>query len=107
MINMPFCMAKFLHSGAMMSLSKDKLFIGWGQPQRTSVREMNPQKPAFYFSDFFLTLSQPWIQYPNSMEISTADFIHQLTPFAEPPPCTWEIDHPETFKQAFDELQQL
>ena len=90
-----------------MSLSKDKLLIGWGKPQRLSAREMHPQKPAFYFSDFFLTLSQPWIQYSDWIEILREDFNQQLAPITELSECHWEIDDPEKFKQTFQELQQL
>ncbi len=104
---MSFCLADFLSSGIIMSLSKDKLLIGWGEPKRLLSKELNPEKIAFYFSDFFLTLSRPWIQYSNCLEISIEDFNQQLAPIAKLPTCNWIICQPEQFRQAFDDLQQL
>lgn len=104
---MTFCMADFLRSGAIISLSKDKLFMGWGEPRRVSTAELDHQKPAFYFSDFFLTIPQPWIQYCNWMEISTKNFNQQLASAVPLPINHWVIDQPEKFRQAFEELKQL
>jgi isochorismate synthase EntC len=104
---MSFYMADFLRSGAIMSLSKDKLLIGWGEPQRVSARELDFRRPTFYFSDFFLKTAQPWIQYSHWLEISTEKFNRALAPTAQLPTCNWVIDSPEEFRQSFNELQQL
>lgn len=104
---MSFCINHFLHSGAIMSLSKDKLLVGWGIPSHRSTKEIDCSKPAFYFSDFFLTHSQPWIQYSNWMEMTKQDFHDLLKPSIELDVCEWTIHQPDKFKEAFKELGQL
>jgi menaquinone-specific isochorismate synthase len=107
MRNMSFCITHFLNSGAIMSLSKDKLLIGWGTPSHVSAIEIDRSKPAFYFSDFFLTDSRPWIQYSNWMEIDKQEFEDLLQPAIELDACEWTIHQPEKFREAFEELGRL
>lgn len=103
---MNVCLAEFFESGAITSLSKDKLLIGWGPSKRLTAKEIDPSKPAFYFTDFFLTLPRPWIQYSNWAEILRVDFQEQLLS-AELPNCSWSIHQPQQFKIAFDQLSLL
>lgn len=104
---MSVCLPDFFASGAIMSLSKDKLLIGWGEPKRLSTQEIDPNKPAFYFSDFFLSMQQPWIQYPYWKEILKEDLSRQLFCDEELPECDWTIHHPEKFRMAFEKLWHL
>lgn len=90
-----------------MSLSQDKLLIGWGKAHHTTEQEIDLGKPAFYFADFFLTNSMPWIQYSNWLEISSTNFKEQLGSLSQLPTSNWTIHNPEQFRQAFDELWQL
>ena len=90
-----------------MSLSKNKLLMGWGEPRRASAKQLPLDDPAFYFPDFFLTIPQPWIQYSQWSEISKVELYHLLHPVMPPPPCNWDFRYLEKFKQAFDELQEL
>lgn len=106
-VNTFFCMDGFLQSGAVMSLSQDKLLIGWGEPRHASAKEVDFGKPAFYFSDFFLKTSQPWIQYPHWMQVSKEDFNQQLKPVAQLSACDWIVRQPEQFRETFNELHQL
>ena len=46
----------FLNSGAIMSLSSERLFIGWGKSSSLKRDDLEIGKPAFYFSDFFLVV---------------------------------------------------
>lgn len=104
---MSFCLTDFLQSGSIMSLPQNKLLLGWGEPRRFSTKAIDSHKPAFYFTDFFLTTAQPWIQYSQWMEISYEDFNYQLQSVVQPSICNWNICKPEQFKQTFDELKQL
>lgn len=91
----------------MMSLSQDKFIIGWGEPHRVLAKEIDPSKPAFYLTDFFLTNHQPWIQYSHWTEISSDELHQKLNSPAQLPVCNWTIHQPEQFKKAFDELSHL
>lgn len=90
-----------------MSTSDDKLLVGWGEPSFFSLERVNYTQPAFYFSDFFLQKTQPWIQYCNWLEITKQDFHDLLEPMIESERCEWTIDQPEKFKEAFNELNHL
>lgn len=81
-----------------MSLSPDRFLIGWGKKIR------NSESPYFYFNDYFLSTPNPWVQYSNWEEISTVDFIQKLGPILPPAAIDWEIDQPEYFKKAFNDL---
>lgn len=102
-----FVLNDFLKSGAIMSSSDDKLLIGWGEPSYFSLNNVNRNQPAFYFSDFFLTASQPWIQYCNWLEITKEEFFGLLGLMIQPQRCEWVIDRPERFEEAFGELNDL
>jgi isochorismate synthase EntC len=97
---------QFLESGAIMSLSQDKLLIGWGNAQRMTNDQLDPCKPSFYFSDFFFTDSLPWVQYSNWIEIGCENFEKLLQPHSHLTTCDWIIHKPEQFREAFQELQK-
>lgn len=88
----------------MMSLSQDKLLVGWGKEHYLTDQEINFSQPAFYFSDFFLEAARPWIQYSNWAEISSKDFHEQLGSISQLLTSDWIIDNPEQFRQSFNEL---
>ena len=90
-----------------MSLNHDRLLIGWGDSSRFSFKEKDNSKPAFYISDFFLTSPSPWVQYSKWMEIERGDFSKELESQLFFDSSNWVIDQPETFRNAFKELQQL
>ncbi len=104
---MSICLADFLSSGAIMSLSKDKLLIGWGKAAYKQEEAIDASRPAFYFTDFFLQASAPWIQYSNWLEISSQEFKELLGSIGQLSTCDWAICQPEQFRQAFDELSHL
>lgn len=106
-ICMIFSLTDFMKSGAMMSLSEDKLVVGWGEFEQLTGQEINSNVPAFYFSDFFLTKSHPWLQYANWMEMKTDDFYEALNPTFDLDGCEWTVDYPERFKGTFDHLKKL
>lgn len=102
-----FTFTDFLKSGAIMSLSDDKLLVGWGEPSYVSLKNVNRNQPAFYFSDFFLKALQPWIQYSNWLAITKQDFNDLLGEKNQTERCEWTIDQLERFKEAFSELNDL
>jgi isochorismate synthase EntC len=104
---MTFSLSDFLHSGAIMSLSQDKLLIGWGDAQTMTAEKIDPSKPVFYFSDFFLKEPLPWIQYSNWAEFTIEDFQVEMESIPHLSTCDWTIDQPEQFRLAFEELGQL
>jgi len=89
-----------------MSLSKDRLLVGWGEAEWKSAEEIDSGRPAFYFSDFFLTTSRPWIQYVQWNEISKEDLDQALGKIeASLISSDWTVCDSVEFKQAFEELQ--
>lgn len=104
---MRFSLSDFLESGAIISLSQDKILVGWGEFQRLKKDKIDPAKPAFYFNDFFLTAPDPWLQYNHWMEIEKGELANSLKSAISFDPCLWKIQQPEKFKIAFEELQQL
>lgn len=101
---MNFWINEFFQSGSIMNLSKEKLLIGWGEPYYVTDQELDNQKPAFYFTDFFLKKSRPWIQYENWMEISIQDFKNLLNHDLDLSTSEWVIHNPEQFRKAFNQL---
>jgi menaquinone-specific isochorismate synthase len=99
-------MADFLSSGAIMSLSQDRLLVGWGKAYYIPEHEIDSRQPAFYFSDFFLKTPFPWIQYSHWADISIGDFKEQVKAVSHLSTCNWTIHNPEQFRQAFNELWQ-
>jgi menaquinone-specific isochorismate synthase len=98
--------SEFLDSGAIVSLSPDRILVGWGDTHHPTFQNIDCGKPAFYFSDFFFKESIPWIQYSDWLEISGDDFTNLLEPISPLNTCDWSVHKPEQFRQAFDELWQ-
>ena len=60
----------FLDSGAIISSDSKHVMIGYGQSENRKYEELEPDKPAFYFPDFFLSQNKPWLQFSRSECIS-------------------------------------
>lgn len=101
---MHICLADFLTSGVIMSLTEERLLLGWGKVNHLAFEDMDSCKPAFYFSDFFLKKSKPWMQYSQWMEISTEDFLQQCQESSSLSLFHWQTPSLEYFKQIFNEL---
>lgn len=99
---MSFCLDEFLLSGAVMSLSQDRLLIAWGVPSA----DLNHQFPSFYCTDFFLKTAHPWIQYPHCMEATLDEFKECLGSIQLAATPDWTIHRPEQYKMAFDQLSK-
>lgn len=101
----PFCVSDFLRSGAIVSVSADRLLLGWGQGRFLAAEELDLSEPAFYVSDFFLETRRPWIQYEGWTEMSIQSLTEALGVVLPGCTCDWNLLHPEHFSRAFDQLQ--
>lgn len=103
---MSFCIDQFLTCGAIMSLTHDRLLLGWGEPRQKSLNEIHPDSPSFYFTDFFLSSSNPWIHYSHWCEFSLQEFKDLLKSSNPPASAHWILQNPEQFQKAFHELSK-
>lgn len=101
---MPFDVEQFIKSGAIMSLTQDRLLLGYGNPTPMTYPEINPHHPAFYVSDFFLKSPKPWMQFPTWIELSLNELQEILKIRDRPSPANWTLDQPEIFQKAFQDL---
>lgn len=101
-------MKQFLTEGAVISLGKERLFIGYGARRRCRREELNLSLPAFYIPDFFLEDPKPWLQFQNYDLMTTQEFIHFLgEEGGSLQPIEWDNPYRELFRQEFDSLQEL
>lgn len=103
---MEFNIDQFLKCGAIMSLTQDRLLLGWGAPHKTVFTQIDQNRPAFYFNDFFLNVEEPWVQYSNWLDLSVQEFNDYLKSEQPLPGATWILHQPEKFKKGFDELSK-
>lgn len=87
-----------------MSLTHDRLLLGWGESQAADSKEIHQGDPSFYFSEFSLKDSRPWTRYPEWTELTLHDFRECLKSASCPAAAHWTLQQPERFKKAFDEL---
>ncbi len=92
-----------------MSLSKERLLIGWGEKKKTCIEHRDFTKPAFYCPNFFLTDPLPWIEYAEWRELSAADLLNEFKSVSVSylPECQWTLDPKEKFKFLFQDLMEL
>jgi menaquinone-specific isochorismate synthase len=101
-----FPIEEFIRSGTLLSLSKDRLLIGWGERLWLSAPKEN--KTSFYFPDFFLTDKSPWFIQEQTLEISLEELLDQLPACIDPVTFyLWENPYQKKFENAFTELQEL
>ncbi len=99
--------SSLIESGALMSLDRDFLLIGYGPYQRLqNRRHLDPRYPAFYFPDFFLHDSYPWFQYANWCEVKIKEVEQELKGPFDSSALEWSTPHQNLFQQAFVQLQQ-
>lgn len=96
-----------IDSATLISLKDGTILFGFGSYSTfSSPNHTNPQKPAFYIPDFFLTNQNPWIQHSNWFALSIDEFEKCLlnTPTSES--IEWTIGHHDLFTKAFTNLQK-
>jgi menaquinone-specific isochorismate synthase len=94
-----------MQSGAIFSLDKEKVLIGFGAYRWLSEDHLNSQLPAFYLPDFFLKEKKPWLQFEKYQEMSIASLLQALPVHANEPNIYWEHLHQKQFSVAFEQLQ--
>lgn len=91
-------------SGAVASLPDKKLLVGYGG------FEWNEQPksgiPNFYFPDFFLINTRPWLHFEHYQYFTINEFLHPLNQADSGSQIFWEMTHQELFYHQFDQLQQ-
>ena len=104
---MNFCLTEFLKSGAIFSLTSDRLLVGWGKKCRKNAQQLDHTKPVFYINDFFLTHPSPWIEYSHYLEVSCGAILETLEENHDY--CSqkypWKTSDFKYFENAFFELQ--
>lgn len=99
----------FLDSGTIISTEKEKILLGWGervwleQPKSSDI-------PFFYFPDYFLTYSHPWMTHAHWKEVSQEELLRELAishkdAMTGLPKSDWETAEPRIFMEAFQDLQ--
>lgn len=94
-------------AGAIMSIDPHSLLLGLGNYAWKTKQELDLTRPAFYFSDFFLSTSAPWLQFEQYHELSISDF----KSFFSTTPSTslaldWQSPHQTLFYHEFQSLKQ-
>lgn len=96
----------FIQSGAIFTTKNNTLTIGWGPLKQKKYTELNPHQPAFYFPDFFLQSTCPWLQFENSSEVSLEE-LNSILQDPSTPTFKWNSPNRKLFYSTFDELQSL
>jgi len=95
---------QFLTSGCMVSSGTGRVWIGWGNVFRSSVRHFN--RLSLYAPDFLLTDSCPWMQFEFSEEFSVDELLSLLPVHVESGErITWLQPSKEEFAQVFEDIQ--
>lgn len=101
------CMPSFLSSATLMSIGPNAILIGYGANRRLKHQsQLDPTKPAFFITDFFLRHPLPWIQYAHWTEIHIQDFKRELIPSLKSSFGHWQIKGEDIFYKAFEQLQE-
>ncbi|MBA3722382.1 MAG: chorismate-binding protein [Parachlamydiaceae bacterium] len=103
---MEFDYNSFIKSGAIISIDENKVLLGWGKSFWKHHKELDSKIPAFYFPDFFLYSTKPWIQYEFFLEISKENLKTYFQKNNEVGACLiWENPYKKLFYNAFEQLQ--
>lgn len=104
---------EWLLEGVIMSAAPSRLLLGWGKAAWHPRAEEN--RASYYFPDYFLKDSCPWLAMPHGAEVGVDDFAAVLQKlaidFSERPPSVcrrhWQCADRELFESTFHELQHL
>lgn len=99
-----FSVSQFLVSGALVSLSNDRLLVGWGEVKKEACPSL--EGPSFYGNDFFLGAACPWMHYQFWTVLERESFLALLPKPSFLPPCSWSALEEESFNQQFVSLMQ-
>ncbi|MCE2981960.1 MAG: hypothetical protein LW832_00195 [Parachlamydia sp.] len=97
---------KLFLNGSIASLNQKRVLLGFGKKELKNEKELDPGQPAFYFPDFFLEESRPWLQYDYSIDIANETLLAFLEHEPIVPPL-WEMNDFPRFSEGFNALQHL
>lgn len=104
-----FSLSDWLEQGVILSQGNGKILLGWGTLQW--IPKPHADQISFYFPDFFLENSSPWLVPAQCCSIAATDLLSQLEhtelPCETIEPILWELPDKTRFSQAFYELQKL
>jgi len=98
-----FDLDAFLRCGAMISTAPKKVVIGYGRP----AWQKKPTGFSFFFPDFFLSNSKPWLVFEHTKEISYTDLLLFLNPDPRFFNFKWQPPEKSRFAKEFYELKAL
>lgn len=102
-------LSQFIESGAIFSLNKETLLVGYGKCRWTTRAKLDHTKPAYYLPDFFLVNEAPWLQFDECSETSPENLINELQ--SNISNCSqkleWNNPYQQQFNKEFASLQNL
>lgn len=102
---MNFSTQDFFQEGAILSLNKDTVILGYGSSQWHTKQELNSKKTSFYFPDFFLEVEKPWLQFFYEIEFSIIELFSLLNTQIQKP-LSWIHPKKESFLNEIDAFRK-
>lgn len=97
---------QWLSAGALMSVSPRSFLLGWGRCTKKKLLSKN-NPCGFYFPDFFLEESEPWLTYEHTLKIDGRVLLDFLVKARLPSEkITWEKPSHSIFSEAFTSFKQ-
>lgn len=99
-----FDLDSFLQCGAILSLDRTHVVIGYGPSQW----KKEPTANSFYFPDFFLEGASPWLEHLHTERVDLKTLEEVLTTAKQPlpPSLTWESSPYADYEKTVDDLLQ-
>lgn len=96
----------WINCGSLLSISSDKLILGWGKRKWLSAPDQS--NPSFYFPDYFLQNATPWLVHQHYLQISIPQLLVYLTAISDlsGEKHVWRNPYRELFNKIFEELQK-
>lgn len=95
-------MDSFLESGALISIEGNRLLLGFGEKQKSSLPKLGGT--SFYFPDFFLTNKNCWHSFKETIEVTFDDLLKVLEN-REIERLTWSEGSKTFFTERFWEIK--
>lgn len=90
------------NSWAVLSKDKDSCWVGLGSCKWSAT----PEGLSFYFPDFFLKNSEPYLIFDEVVEVAKDELL-KLLPDHDTKPAEWKEEGREAFEAAFQSLEHL
>lgn len=97
---------EFFSSGALMTLFDGSILIGYGAQTWCSFVDLDPERPAFYFPDFFLDSPKPWCQFRFDCILNAEDLLTLLVETATCSEIKWGTPDKAIYSQSFFNLKK-